>query len=206
MRFLLFISLFFLQGCSSLYSRLQKTETNKNCLQKFKPIFTSALYKAKVDVTGKHLSGLLVIKKMPDSSTRIVFSSEMGFTFFDFEFQQDGNFKVHSIIKQMDKKAVIKTLKKDFELILMQNLENKNSYTLKDTSFLYTAFPQTKGTYYYITDLNCTELKKMQRASKSKVAVEAIMQNYINGIPDSIGFSHNIKISNFDIGLKRLER
>ncbi|HVM89860.1 MAG TPA: hypothetical protein VMT76_16860 [Puia sp.] len=185
---------------------MQKTETDKNCLQKFKPSFTSVLYSAKADVIGKHLSGLLIIKKMPDSSIRIVFSSEMGFTFFDFEFRNDGSFEVHNITKQMDKKSVIRTLKKDFELILMENLKNKLSYSFKDSAFVYTAFPQTKGVYYYITDLNCTQLIKMQRASKSKIAVEAVMQNYINGIPDTIGFSHNIKISNFDIGLKRIER
>ena len=38
------------------------------------------------NVVGNHLSGLLLIKKMPDSSTRMVFSNEMGLGFFDFEF------------------------------------------------------------------------------------------------------------------------
>ncbi len=205
MRFLLFIScLFVLQSCSSLYSNLQKTQTDINCLQKFKPEFGSALYSAKIDVIGKHLSGLVIIKKMPDSSIRIVFSNEMGFTFFDFEFQQDGNFIVHSIIKQMDKKAVKKTLRKDFELIMMNDLENKTSYSRKDSSLVYIAFPQTKGTYYYITNMDCSELVKMQRASNSKAVVEAIMKNYVNGIPDTIGISH--KNFNFDIGLKRIER
>ncbi len=205
MRFLLFIScLLVLQSCSSLYSNLQKTQTDINCLQKFKPEFRSALYSAKIDVIGKHLSGLVVIKKMPDSSIRIVFSNEMGFTFFDFEFQQDGNFIVHSIIKQMDKKAVKKTLRKDFELIMMNDLENKTSYSRKDSSLVYIAFPQTKGTYYYITNMDCSELVKMQRASNSKAVVEAIMKNYVNGIPDTIGISH--KNFSFDIGLKRIEK
>ena len=205
MRYLLFIScLFILPGCSSLYSNLQKTQTDINCLQKFKPGFTSALYSAKIDVTGKHLSGLVVIKKMPDSSTRIVFSNEMGITFFDFEFGKDGGFKVYNIIKQMDKKPLIKTLHKDFELVLMQNLGNKESYSLKDSAFLFTAFPQTKGIYYYITDAGCNQLVKMERASKKKVVVEAIMQDYAGGMPDTIGISH--KNFNFDIGLKRLEK
>ena len=92
-------------------------------LQKFKPAFTVALYNTQVDVVGNHLSGLLLIKKMPDSSTRMVFSNEMGFKYFDFEFAADGNFKVYSIIKQMNRKAVLKTLRKDFELILMNKLE-----------------------------------------------------------------------------------
>ncbi|HQY12763.1 MAG TPA: hypothetical protein PK133_11145, partial [Ferruginibacter sp.] len=77
------------------------------------------LYSTTVDVSGNHLSGLLLVKKMPDSSTRMVFSSEMGLSFFDFEFSADGNFKVYSIIKKMNRKAVIKTLRHDFELVLM---------------------------------------------------------------------------------------
>ncbi|MBK7307905.1 MAG: hypothetical protein IPI88_13305 [Chitinophagaceae bacterium] len=50
-------------------------------LQKFKPAFTVALYNTTVDVMGNHFSGLLLIKKMPDSSTRMVFSNEMGLGF-----------------------------------------------------------------------------------------------------------------------------
>src|ERR1700722_9245864 len=115
MRYLPLISLVvILSGCSSLYKNLQKTTGGTDCLQKFRPVFTSALYSAEVDITGKHLSGLLLLKKMPDSSTRIVFSNEMGFTFFDFEFSAGGDFKVYTIIKQMNKKPVIKTLRKDF--------------------------------------------------------------------------------------------
>jgi hypothetical protein len=34
--------------------------------------------------------------------------------------------------------------------------------------------------------------------------VEAVMRNYVNGIPDTIGISH--KTFNFTIGLKRLQR
>ena len=120
MRSLLLSScLFCMLGCASVYKHLQKTTGHADDLLKFKPAFKSALYSTSVDVTGNHLSGLLLIKKMPDSSTRLVFSNEMGFSFFDFEFSKEGEFKVHSIIKKMNKKAVIKTLRKDFELILM---------------------------------------------------------------------------------------
>ncbi len=205
MRYLPLISLVvILSGCTSLYKNLQKTTGDTDCLQKFRPVFTSALYSAEVDITGKHLSGLLLLKKMPDSSTRIVFSNEIGFTFFDFEFSAGGDFKVYTIIKQMNKKPVIKTLRKDFELVLMQYSVNAVSYALKDDSLLYTAFPRAKGVYYYITDTGCNHLVKMERASKRKVVVEAIMKNYINGSPDTIGISH--KNFNFDIGLRKIMR
>lgn len=205
MRCLLLSScLFIFVGCSPAYKQMQVTTADITALQKFKPAFTVALYNTKVDVTGNHLSGLLLIKKMPGNSIRMVFSNEMGFKFFDFEFAPNGDFKVYSIFKQMNKRAVLKTLRKDFELILMDRLDNPAASVRKSNGLLYYVFPQTKGFNYYITDSTGNELVRLERASKRKTVVEVIMQNYIKGIPDTIGISH--KNFNFTIGLKRLER
>jgi hypothetical protein len=175
-----------------------------NNLHKVKPVFTTAaLYNTQVDVVGNHLSGLLIIKKMPDSSVRMVFSNEVGFKFFDFEFAADGNFKVYSVIKQMNKKAVLKTLRHDFELILMEHLDSATSIRTAN-GLLYYVFSQKKGYNYYITDSTGNKLIRMERASKQKTVVEAVMGNYINGIPDTIGIKH--KTFNFTIGLKKIER
>ncbi len=133
MRYLLLSScLFVLQACSPMHKQMQVASGNISSLKKFQPRFTVALYNTKVDVVGNHLSGLLLIKKMPDSSMRMVFSNEMGFKYFDFEFTPDGGFKIYSVIKQMNKKAVLTTLRKDFELIMMDRLECKiNGYSNK---------------------------------------------------------------------------
>lgn len=179
-------------------------------IQKFKPAFKSDLYKATVDVMGNHLSGLLLIKKMPDSSTRLVFSNEMGLTFFDFEFAANGAFKVHSIINKLDKNSVIKTLQHDFELVLMQNMSCPKSSVKSSgpqgsvNDLVYFIFPQAKGYNYYITNSSGSELIRMERASNKKIIVEAVMKNYIKGIPDTMGISH--KTFEFNIGLKRIER
>ena len=191
-------------SCSPVHKQMQFANADINLLQKFKPVFTVALYNTTVDVVGNHLSGLLLIKKMPDSSTRMVFSNEMGLTFFDFEFAADGKFKVYSIIKKMNKRSVIKTLQHDFELILMNNLDNSKASVRTGNGLTYFIFPQTKGFNYYITNLSGDELVRMERASNKKTIVEAVMKNYINGIPDTIGISH--KTFEFNIGLKRIER
>lgn len=183
---------------------MQSASADVNLLQKFKPAFTVALYNTTVDVVGNHLSGLLLIKKMPDSSTRMVFSNEMGFGFFDFEFAADGNFKVYSIMKKLNKKSVIKTLQHDFELVLMNNLDNSKAVVKTNEGLTYFIFPQTKGFKYYITNQIGDELVRMERASNKKTIVEAVMKNYQNGIPDTIGISH--KTFEFNIGLKRIER
>lgn len=204
MRCLLFSScLVILFGCSSAYRHLQPATGDPGVLKKFEPVFSRALYKAGIDVVGNHLSGLLLIKKMPDSSTRMLFSNEIGIKFFDFEFSADGGFKVLSIIKQMDKKAVIKTLRKDFELVMMEKTHTVNLLIRKDSSEqVYYTFPQKKGYYHYITDASGNDLVRMERASKRKPVMEAIMKNYVDGIPDTIGITH--KNFNFTIGLKRI--
>lgn len=196
--------LFILLSCSPVHKQMQPARADVNLLQKFKPNFTVALYSTTVDVTGYHLSGLLLIKKMPDSSTRMVFSNEMGFTFFDFEFGADGSFKVYSIIKKMNKKSVIKTLQHDFELVLMNKLDINSVIVKANKDQHYFIFPQNKGYNYYITNAEGTELVRMERASNKKPIVEAVMHNYSNGIPDTIGISH--KTFEFNIGLKRIER
>ncbi len=193
-----------MMGCSSAYKHLQITTGDVSNVQKFKPAFSVALYKANVDVAGNHLSGLLLIKKMPDSSTRLVFSNEIGFKFFDFEFAPNGDFKVYSIIKQMNKKPVIKTLRKDFELIMMEKMDAQQVMIRNDEGLVYYTFPQEKGYHHYITNTTGDQLLRMERSSKRKTVMEAIMKNYINGIPDTIGITHTN--FNFTIGLKRLER
>ena len=65
-------------------------------------------------------------------------------------------------------------------------------------------FPNEKVYYYYITNQSGDQLLRMERASKRKVVVEAVVQNYINGIPDSVNISH--KKFDFTIALKRIER
>src|SRR5215207_2278735 len=100
--------------CSSDYHYMNAIQANEDCIAKLTPFrLNTSWYHASVDVVGSHISGLLLIKHMPDSSMRVVFTNEAGVTFFDFGFN-DGNFKVHNIIGQLNKKPVIQTLRKDF--------------------------------------------------------------------------------------------
>ncbi len=206
MRYLLLSSCLLITiGCTPAFKKMQVASGSVNDLRRFQPNFTVALYNTSVDVVGNHLSGLLIIKKMPDSSTRMVFSNEVGFKFFDFGFTPGGDFKVYSIVKQMDKKPVLKTLRKDFELIMMQRLDSASlSVRKNEKGLLYYIFPQTKGYNFYITDSTAKKLIRLERASNKKTVVEATMQHYLQGVPDSIHISH--KTFQFTIALKRIER
>src|ERR1700750_1042543 len=96
-----------ISSCHSTYGLMHKVDAHADCLDAFRPRFSKALYNTQVNVTGKHMSGLLLLKIMPDSSTRIVFSNEMGFKYFDFAFAADGTFKVYYVLPAMDKKPVL---------------------------------------------------------------------------------------------------
>jgi hypothetical protein len=190
-----------LLACSGPYRKLQKVNTTTDCISSFKPAFTTALYNTNVNVIGKHLSGLLIVKKMTDSSTRIVFSNEAGFKFFDFGFSETG-FKVYYIYREMNRKAVIKTLRKDFQLVLMNNLAGADRYLLRDDHYYYHTFAHGKDHYYYITDSSCSNLLRMERGNSRKPVMTAIAGNINQGMPDTIGITHSN--FNFEIGLKRI--
>lgn len=202
--YLLFISLITLGiACGSPYKDLTRTKGDPSCIQKFRPVFESVMYNTTVDVVGHHISGVLLFKTMPDSGTRIVFSMKTGLKFFDFGFTRDSGFKVYYILKQMDKKPLITALRKDFELILFQHTDASHGHLLSNSDYRYYAFPQEKGANYYITDTSCNKLIRMEKSSKSKVIVEAIMKDYRDGTPDTVGISH--KNFNFIIALKKME-
>jgi len=183
---------------------MEKINSDPSCIQKFRPVFQSDLYRTTVEVNGKEITGLLLIKTMPDSSIRIVFSNEFGIKFFDFEFSGRDQFKIYSIVPQMDKKPVITTLRKDFELLLFKHTDTGNAYALRNNGEFFHGFPQESGVNYYVTDSACGSLIKMQRASSTKPVVEAKFFPDKTGSPDSVDISH--KNFNFTIALKHIPK
>jgi hypothetical protein len=175
-RFLLFsLAGIFCWNCASDYRHLQAIETSQNCITRLAPSeIHTAWYHASVDVVGNHISGLLLIKNMPDSSYRVVFTNEAGVTFFDFGFSRNGSFKVHNIIKQLDKGPVIQTLRKDFELILGLSFHGKAYQAWALDEDIFYGVSQKKETAYFITSKDCASLRRLELGSrrKRKVSVQ----------------------------------
>ncbi len=202
--YFLFISLLLtITACSSAYDHLRKSEVVLCPVSTFKPVIPYALYATSVDVLNKHLSGLLAVKSVPDSSIYTVFQSEMGLTYFEFEWERNGTFHARNVINKMNKKSVINALRKDFELMLMNNLDTSNVTTFYDQQELYTRYQKGSGFVYRVTDSTCTSLKRMESASKRKTIVEMNMFN-TSGIPDSVFISH--KNFKFNISLRKIKQ
>jgi hypothetical protein len=182
---------------------LQPAAGDVQCIGRFRPQFANTLYSTQVDVLKNHLSGLLFFKQMPDSSLRVVFANEMGFKFFDFEFTTDGGFVKHYMLPKMDKKAVVTTLRKDFELVLLRQ-DLREAKVLRDGNYRFTAIPTEKGNNYYITDTACQQLERIEKASRRKPVVKVWLGQYVNGVPDSILISH--QGFKFNISLQRVQK
>ncbi|MCC6463033.1 MAG: hypothetical protein IT260_21365 [Saprospiraceae bacterium] len=168
------------------------------------PRFGARLYKTEVDVVGKHLSGLLLFKTMPDSSKRVVFTSETGPTLFDFSFAKDGAFEVKYCLKALRRKSVLRTLRQDFELLLLENPGQAGPAVLRDSSQLYFPFRNGKDTNYFRTDLAAHRLLGMEKAGRRKQKVQIDISPTAAGLPDSVRIEH--RNFTFAIRMKTLER
>jgi hypothetical protein len=199
----LLCSLLIFSGCASDYRTLQSIPVDQSCLSRLKPVgITTSWYDASIDVVGKHLSGLLLVKEMPDQSTRIVFTNEAGIKFLDFEFPGKEGFKVHYILKQMDKKPVIRLLQNDFSLLLGIPFRTTAWKSWKNENGIFFGVPQKNETAYFITDTDCASLQRIESGSKRKRKVSLTFFGNDMQQPDSIHLQHHT----FDmrINLKKL--
>ncbi len=199
------LACFLFVSCASDYKNLQAIQSEYECEGKFKELYLrTSWYNASVDVMGRHLSGLLLVKNMPDSSKRVVFTNEAGVTFFDFGFSQDGSFKVHSIISQLKKKAVIETLRKDFELMMGLPFQKGVFKRFTNSDEIYFGVMQKNETAYFITSKDCASLQRLEwgSARKRKVSVETPGSGYPS--PDRIEIIHHT--FNMQIKLTRIEK
>jgi hypothetical protein len=192
MKYLLY-SLILLCGCASDYKTFRPAVPDQDCIRKFHPQgIQTSWFDAGIDVVGKHISGLLLIKHMPDSASRVVFTNEAGIKFLDFEFKASGEFNVHHVIRQLDKKAVIRLLKKDFGLLLGLPFKGKPAWRSweKDSEIFY-GVAQNNESHYFITGGDCSSLHRLESASGQKKMVSLYFYGPDLQKPDSIKLQHH---------------
>jgi hypothetical protein len=194
-----------LGACGNPYKKLLQQPTTSSALR-FQPEYDKVLYRGIVD--GKmiwkrfHLSGILMFKKMEDSSIRVVFQNEMGVSFFDFEWDKQQQFTVKQIIPQLDKKAVVALLQKDLQLLLMIGLQSQTESTFSKDEETYQRFTLDKGYVYYISTNN--QLTRIENAGKQKVTTISLGgKNGLKELPERVVFKHHK--ANFTIQLKRID-
>lgn len=159
--------------------------------------FQDEKYRAILDVSNKHLSGILVMKRTDIHDYRVVFMNEMGVTFFDYSFSEN-DYTVNYIMSKLNKKAVKTTLAKDFGMLLGEGIFKKETTMRQDS--VITVDLQRRGRVEYILQ----QRKVTRIENKGKKSVVTILPFYAEeGIsPDSIHISHHT--FNFTIQLKKM--
>jgi len=206
---LIFISfLFFSAGCSIRNYRLSdlKDSSTASPLQPvFDDTFTTALFKAQVDLYGKHFGGLLFLKSMNDSSYRLIMTTETGMQLFDMEIAPD-TMIVHQCFEQLNRDAVIKTIETDFRLILMEDALKETPVMLKDENSHHTVYRMKEGkklTYYFIEN-KTGYLDRIERASPWFKKISVSLDQHEHGMANRIIFKHhNIRL---EIRLRLLKK
>lgn len=214
MRYFLSVSLVLLLfACNkNAYQQKQEIQLSQPLFAAdLKPHFEKELYRGVVD--GKfglkkfHLSGILYLKNFADTATRVVFQSEMGATFFDFGWDKNDSFRVYSITDQMNKAALIKTLKKDFEMLLVKNMSAQPSgiYNFnKNSDENYIRFELDKGFVYYIANRE-RKLDAIENADEQRkvVVINMSPDSPFGTLPEKISIRH--LLAGFTIDLKKIK-
>lgn len=144
------------------------------------------LYSGKIEAYGNSLSGILVVKKISDSHKRVALLSDFGNTLMDFKIE-NGEAEVNYILDDLNKKIIVKKLKKYFELLVNSNYQVEAIYE-KEGGKIYTSKLQSKRIKLF--ENSDGSIHKLKQVSRLKKKVEI---NYFSSseLADSIHFKSN---------------
>lgn len=168
----------------------------------FEDSFNSFLFKTNIQLYTKAFSGLLITKQIEPGYYRVILTSEMGMKLFDFEFR-DTSFKVHYCVSQFNKPVVLKTIKKDIEILLMNNLREKHMQILSDNNHTYTIYKtdDEKDFNYYFIENSSKKISRIEHAGKKTKKISYSLENYDGNFPSKIRIHHYDISLNIELNL-----
>lgn len=149
------------------------------------------VYKAKINVYGRNLGGILIIKKLGPEKHRVVFTTEFGSKLFDFQFE-GGSFSRNFVAEELDKKFIVNVLKDDFKLLISERAQVLETYE-SATENIFKTKSDTRFNFYFV-DKESERLEKIVNTSKTKEKVEVNFSFSKDGpadIADTIVIKHN---------------
>ena len=150
------------------------------------------VYKANITIYGNELSGIFIAKKINDTTHRVVFTTEFGNKLLDFEISET-DFKVNSIVEELDRKILVNTLKDDFRLLLKNSHKIKQQYENQESK-VYLTEDEVTNNYLFISKADY-RLNKIVNASKRKERINLFFTSENNIFATRIVIQHyNIKL------------
>ena len=154
--------------------------------------FNSFLFKTNITVYGNDFSGLLMTKQMSPQDYRVIFTTELGMKLFDFEFK-DSSFTLHYCVPQFNRPALLKTVQRDIEILLMNNLSGKPTINYIDKKSLYDIQRiQFDNMYnYYFKEKSSEQIIKIEHSKKRIKKVIFYLNDYKDGFPNNVIIKHS---------------
>ena len=118
----------------------------------------SLLYKAQIKLYNGYFSGLIILKQIDSVTSHLVFVTELGMKMFDFKIQ-NGELELVFVFAPLNKPKIIKMLKSDMKLILLQHLLNRNADVFEKPDgqqYIYKIQNEKFKNYYFINSVNKT--------------------------------------------------
>lgn len=173
MRFLTFSILLLLVGCTSYPKKLGYQTTDGASQMIINPYFSDMnrdyVYKANITVFKNNFGGILVLKKLDDTSHRVAFTTELGNTIFDFTIDKK-ELKVNRILKEMDRKILLNVLERDFRALIKEKSTASEIFK-KENEILTKVKIGSKPHYYRFENDTLSDIVRVGN-QKEKVLIE----------------------------------
>lgn len=159
----------------------------------FDSSFNKILFNTKIYFYKKYFTGLLFIKQTSENNFRLVFISEIGKKIFDFTLNNN-TFKVEYILPAIDKPILIKTLKKDFSLMLFNDFNKSKKIKINSKDSIITLKFKTDYGKTFALYKN-KKLISINSSNKIRKIIDIKYLDYKNKLPKEINIDHkNIKL------------
>lgn len=158
----------------------------------FKDSFNSFLFRTNIRLYTKDFSGLLITKQVEPGDYRVIFTTELGMKLFDFEFR-DTSFTLHYCASQFNRPIILSTIKKDIEILLMNDIHGKTTKLLSDKKNMYTIYKiKSADNYNYFYSENTTKnLVRIEHSGKNRKKIIYSLDNYQGNFPNHILIKHS---------------
>lgn len=153
------------------------------------------VYKCQIDIYKNHVSGILIIKKLNETTHRVVLTSDFGNKLIDFEISED-NFKLNYVLADLDKKIVINFLKNDFQQLLKQKYPVTESFENAQSKIYLSKID--KKQYYLFFNKENGLLNQIIYTKNNKEKIDFTFEAKKHIFADSLNLQHK----DFKINIK----
>jgi hypothetical protein len=190
MKTLWFVSafVFILTSCNNFICRKVQTENTAN--QRVIPWFLDTLnvrkFKTSINFKTTELSGILIYKKMNESTSAGSFINEFGLKGFDFSVTQS-RARLGYIFRNLDKRYVRRTLETDLHFIFSKPILLTDCL-INDTPAFIAAISSSLHYVYYIADNKDIERAEMYKRARK---ISILKQYYDKSAGLVLKMEHN---------------